>query len=89
MCIVSRELYVSAGPMPSGTWWQAPAVLGPHVILTLLLLHLASVVRGQQEPLLPPLPAPQLREVESQLTNLTKHVTSIISDRFRFCIVDP
>jgi len=29
MCIVSRELYVSAGPMPSGARWQAPAVAGP------------------------------------------------------------
>lgn len=30
MCIVSRALYVSAGPLPSiGPQWQAPAVSGP------------------------------------------------------------
>ncbi|CAM0149828.1 unnamed protein product [Urochloa decumbens] len=64
---------------------------GPHVIITLLLLFLAKVARGQQAPLPPPAPAPtpQVREIEEQLSNLTKRVASIISDRFRFCIADP
>ena len=62
---------------------------GPHVILALLLLLLllAGVVHGQQAPLPPP--APQLRDIEELLTDLTKRVASIISDRFRFCIADP
>jgi len=64
---------------------------GPHVILALLLLLLAGVAQGQQAPVPPPAlaPAPQLRDIEEQLTDLTKHVASIISDRFGFCIADP
>ncbi|CAD6261317.1 unnamed protein product [Miscanthus lutarioriparius] len=64
---------------------------GPHLILTLLLLHLARIVRGPRPAGAAPaaVAAPQLREVEAQLTNLTKRVTSIISDRSRFCIADP
>ena len=91
--ILSRSLYVSCGrticqAARGGRFLQ---LWGPHVILALLLLLLAGVAQGQQAPVPPPAlaPAPQLRDIEEQLTDLTKHVASIISDRFGFCIADP
>lgn len=62
------------------------------LVLLLALALFAGDVAGQQQqqqrPPVPPVP-PELLDVETQLTGLTKDVAETISENFSFCVADP
>jgi hypothetical protein len=63
--------------------------VGVVLLPLLLLLAVAGTASGQQQIQPPPVPPADLPDVERQLNNLTDHVATTISDKFRFCVADP